>query len=202
MPDAPDRMLPLTVLMPEHLGDLGPKMRECSEQERRFVYALVITGGRPQDAARAAGYGGKSELREQRESAIRASASQLMRRERVLEAINEEAKKRLRAGALLAASVLTELLDPASGLSAKDRKSAAVEMLDRAGLVVQQKVEITTKNETEAQVVREIEALAKGLGLDPSRLLGHATTSEPVDAEFEVVQTSPFKPPPELEDIL
>jgi phage terminase small subunit len=187
----------LIVPVPE-TREMGPCMRECTEMERRFIYALTICGGKAVDAALAAGYGAKSQTREQREDAARQAAYALMGRERVLNALNEEAKKRLRSGALIAADRLLELIhDPT--LSKKDLARVTFELLDRAGLVVQQKVEVTHKTEKEQHVVDEITKLAKGLGLDPTRLLGQRAEMI-VDAEFTEVK--PRGDPTGLEDIL
>lgn len=197
------RRLPISVPIPEE-GSLGPKMRKLTERERKFVYAMVVCGGDGIDAALAAGYGEKSDTEEQQVNAARQASFALARRERVQDAIVEEAKKRLTAGAMLAADRLITLLE-SGGLSARDEARVAVELLDRAGLVVQQKVEVVHKDEKQKEVVAEIMELAKHLGLDPTRLLGHNGPSRTIDAVFEVVDPEPaFKPtiPSELEDIL
>jgi phage terminase small subunit len=170
-------------------------MRECTDMERAFIYAMVICGGDANQAAIAAGYGAKSDTREQREAAARQAAHGLLTRERVLRAIAEETRKRLRAGAMIAAEKLIASLNDAN-LSAKDKQRAQLELLDRAGLVVEQKVEVTHKSEGEKHVVAEIEKLAKTLGLDPTKLLGHHRANEiPVDVEFTEI-------PAGLEDII
>ena len=176
----------ITVHIPEY-RQLGPKMRECTQQERAFIYAIVICGGDYTEAALAAGYGKKSDTRELARDAAQQAAYNLLRRERVLEAISEEAKKRLRSGALIAADKLLTLLnDP--NLSAKDKARVASELLDRAGLVVAQKIEVEHKSEKEAEVVGQITQLAKELGLDPARLLGHGAPQIVTDAEFTEVR--------------
>lgn len=193
---APSAYTTVTVAIPPHT-DQGPKMRQCTEMERVFIYAMVECGGDATQAAFAAGYGKKSDTREQQINACRQAGYNLLRRERVLDAMQEEAKKRLYSMGMIAANNLAALLnDP--GLSAKDRFRANVEALDRAGLVVQQKVEVTHKDEKDANVVAEIRKLASDLGLDPSRLLGQAKGSNVVDAEFTVVRS----PTEGLEDIL
>lgn len=173
-------------------------MRACTPMERAFIYALVACGGNYTDAALAAGYGAKSDTREQRLASAQQSGANLMRRERVLEAVNEEAKKRLRSGALLAANRLIELLQNDS-LTPKDRFRAATEVLDRAGLVVQQRVEVTHKTEKEDELIAEITALATKVGLDPKALLGY-DPPKITDAEF--VSVVRLDIPAELEDIL
>lgn len=187
----------ITLIIPEG-RELGPRMRECTDMERAFIYAMVTCGGDANQAALAAGYGKKSDTRDQREAAARQAAHSLLTRERVLLAIAEETRKRLRAGAMIAAERLIASLDDPN-LSAKDKQRAQLEMLDRAGLVVEQKLEVTHHTEKEAHVVDQITKLAKNLGLDPSKLLGQARANEKiVDAEFTVVRD----PREGLEDLL
>ncbi len=157
--------------------ELGTAMRELSLPQRAFVSAYVQNGGiNETDAAFRAGYGPTPEEAGQR-------APVLLRSPRILAAIREEADKRLKSGAVLAASVLVEVArDPLH----RDRYKAAVELLNRAGLVVEGVSRVIVEDHrTEEEIVRRITDLSEKLGIDPKRLLG----SDVVDAEFTEVPT-------------
>ena len=69
--------------------------------EQAYVQALMDTGGKSHaEAARIAGYAAGS---------AHVSAHYLDRRPRVIEAIKEEAQRRLNAGAILAASAMVDV---------------------------------------------------------------------------------------------
>lgn len=166
-------------------GTLGPAMQQLNPMQRAFVFALVESGGNASRAAAAAGYGQNSETKEQRSMAQRYAGWRLTHDENVLAAIKEEAEKRLHSGALIAASALLEMVvDPTS----KWRYKAAVELLNRSGLIVATEHKVTVNHTTsDAAMVKRIEELANGLGLDPKKLLGSAGI-DIIDAEFTEVE--------------
>jgi phage terminase small subunit len=131
------------------------------------------------EAARLAGY----------KTGHKQEAYRLMRNPRVLEAIREEAGKRLQASALLGAMVLEEIaLDPLH----KDRLKAATELLNRGGMQLVEKHEHIVKDERNAaELVQFIKSMAQKNNLDPRKLLGQA---EPVEAEFTEVPCTDEKP--------
>lgn len=178
-------------------GQLGPAMRALNPQQRVFVYGLVELGGNATGAAAAAGYGQDSPTLEQRRNAQRVRGYQLSHDPKVLAAIKEEAEKRLNSGALIAASALLEMVtDPLS----KFRYKAAVELLNRSGLIVETQHRVTVEHTgSDKEMIDRIKQLAGGLGIDPVRLLGSAGVI--IDADFTEVtpaQTSTAG----LEDIL
>lgn len=131
---------------------MGEAMLLCTSGERAFVVALVISGGQDQSlAAFQAGHGTTKEIAAQ-------SATQMMRRPRVLAAIREEADRRLRSGALLASSALYEII---ADTKHKDRFKASVEVLNRAGMLVETHHRITVDNDTRSvdQIKKEVELL-------------------------------------------
>lgn len=171
----------------------GPAMSACTDQERRFVIALLETGARDATKAAAmAGYGadtyGKGEGKSQNGTS-KIAAYRLSHRPRVQAAIREEADKRIRAGAILGASVVMEIaMNPLH----KDQYKAAVELMNRSGLIVETKhtVEVTDNRTTNGLLAR-VHELAARLQLDPRKLLGQAAGTMPVlDAEYEEVEGS------------
>lgn len=165
-------------------ADLGPAMLALNAGQRRFVVALLETGATDNTAAAGlAGYGGT-------EGSRRVAAWHLAHNPKVQAAIKEEADRRLRAGALLAASALVEI---AGDMRHKDRFKAAVELLNRAGLIVQTEHKVIVEdNRLTQEIEAGIVALANRLNIDPVKLLGQGVpspqkTAEVVDAEYSEV---------------
>src|SRR6516162_9674994 len=90
-------------------GEYGPFMRALSAKQRAFVEFLILeppTVGAQTRAARKAGYGtGRTTP-----TIMAKISSRLIRNEKVLAGINEEARKLLRAGGLEATKALLALL--------------------------------------------------------------------------------------------
>ncbi len=154
--------------------DLGPAMRQLNGSQQQFVIAMLETGARnATEAARIAGYGGEHP------NSVRTAASNLMRNTRVMAAMREEADKRLNSGAILAASALIEIAgDPLD----KNRFKAAVELLNRAGLIVETRHRVVVSdNRTTEEIQQTILQLAKQNGVDPRIYLGTLATSVTVE---------------------
>ncbi len=177
------------VFVPEH-HLLGPAMQKCNPLQQRFVIALLETGARDNtEAARLAGYSPTSR------KSLHAQGWTTAHNPNVMAAIREEADKRLQSGALLAASVLVEICrDPLD----KNRFKAAVELLNRAGLIVETRHRVVvTDNRTKEQMENDILAMAKAQGVDPRQLLGNAASEivarrakqsdQTIEGEFEEV---------------
>jgi phage terminase small subunit len=162
-------------LVPRNEDELGPHMLALTVSQRAFVSAYVEKGGQNQaEAAREAGYGNTP-------SSTANTASTLLRNPKILGAIREEADKRLKSGAILAASVLVEI---AMNPQHRDQYKAAVELLNRAGLVVEGVSRVIVEDHrTVEEIERRIRNLAEKVGIDPERLLG---TVE--DVEYEEVE--------------
>lgn len=162
-------------------------MTALEPQQRAWVLAYLETGCRSAtEAARLAGYapGGAPQ-------SVRMAGHRLKNDEKVLAAIKELAEKRVKSGAYLAMSVLREIAEDPTH---KDRFKAAVEMLNRAGMIVVQKQEVEHKHLMDArEVAAGIRQFAKELGLDETKLLGAAGYT---DVDFEVV--SPISDTPQL----
>lgn len=170
---------PQTITLGMSEDDFGPAMRELSEAQRAFVIAYAEQGGvNGAEAARKAGYGNNAMTSAQ-------AAYLMLRKRNILDAIREVADERLRAGAILAASVLVEVADSKFD---KNRFKSAVELLNRAGLVVEGVSRVIVEdNRTNAQIERRVVDLANKLGIDPMQLLGRA---EATDADYEVIDGS------------
>lgn len=168
-------------------GDLGDAMLQLSVPMRAFVTAMMETGGQGEGrAAYLAGYGGTID-------SAKVAASRMMRMPTVLAAIREEADRRLRSGGILAASALVEI---ANDMKHKDRFKAAVELLNRSGLLVEQTHRVIHEDHrSDAEIERAVANLATKYGIDPAKLLGTAAAKisvGAVDAEFvEITEAMP-----------
>lgn len=181
-------------------------MQKCSPRERALVYAVVELGMNQTQAGLAAGYGANSETTKQAKAAAAVGATTALGRHHVQEAVKEEVVKRAVTSTPLAMGVLIDIAKNPT-VSPAVRERCAGQILDRGGLVVRQKLDVTTTDETAEGVRREIAAFAKELGLAPERLLGYKPANV-VDAEFEEVKPWPTEDgpligvPPELEGVI
>jgi phage terminase small subunit len=177
-------------------GKPGAAMATLTPRQREFVRAMLETGARDHTlCARMAGFTGD-------DNTMRVTAHRLAHDDKVLAALKEEADKRIRSGAVLGASVLSEI---AMNPTHKDQLKAAIELLNRAGLITatlhkhEHAHVVSTSADEKAQIASIVEKAAR-LGIDPRKLLGGIV----VDAEFEEVQKpdTPAAGTEGLEDIL
>lgn len=104
--------------------DLGPRMLALTPQQRRFVIGWIGTRGKSgARAAKAAGYSDEGE-------ACKVRAHGLLRNEKVLAALKEEADRRLDSIAIMAVLGLEDLL---GSKNPKVRQIAIDSALDRTG---------------------------------------------------------------------
>jgi len=166
----------ITIIEPD--DDYGPEMSCLNEQQRRFVYHYLQTGGMDATAsAIAAGY-------TQNRAAAQVTAHRLTHNKRIINAVREEADRRLRMGAILASSTLIQI---ASDPMHKDQFRAACRILDQAGLLIEHKQTIEVKHTvSEKEKIEKVKVLAEQLGIDPVKLLGQAGVA--IDAEFTPVK--------------
>jgi hypothetical protein len=159
----------------------GPAMAALPEQRRRFVLALVNQTGRwsRTAAAREAGYSANSY------GALRHRAYCLAHDERVIAGIQEETRRRLDStGAVIGAGVLIGIANNPKE-SAKERRAAAVALLDRSGFGPMYEQRVTVRHEDAASKLERLKDLAALLGIDlaafaganlqPVKLIEHAT---------------------------
>ena len=163
----------------------GPAMRACNDRQRRFVISLLETGSDNYTlAARMAGYSGTG-------NTISVTAYRLSHDPKIQAAIQEEAKRRIQAGLILATSTLMVHVKNAD---AKVSLKAIEMILNRGGIHAQSEHKVTVEHTmNEDEMVRSIQVMAKQMGVDPAKLLGDAgyaltDQSNVVEGEFvEVV---------------
>jgi len=163
---------------------MGPAMRALATNQMR-AFVIELQDGPDLNysrAARAAGYGGKGSD----DQVVWNAAYRLAHNPKVIEAINEEAHRRLGASAGWTVSQLINL-----GQSAKsdsDKRGALKDILDRIpgfGTKTEHNVNVTHKDERSTrELLLTAAALAKQLGIaGPMKLLNGPV----VDAEFKTV---------------
>lgn len=153
---------PSEVVIEEH----GPAMLALTEPQRSFVLHYCDTGGiNAGEAARRAGYGNNKDSQT-------VTASRMLRQPRILAALREVADRRLKAGAIMAASAIVEIAGDALH---RDRFKAATELLNRAGLVVEGVSRVIVEDHrTPEEIERRIRDLAERLGIDANKILGQS----------------------------
>src|SRR5262245_10298217 len=110
---------------------LGPAMLALNERQRAFVAAFIELGGKSATmAARCAGYLFASE------QSLRVQAHKLAHDPKIIAAIEEEAARRLAGGIALATTALIKI---ASDPKHKDQFRACVELLNRAGMILEKR---------------------------------------------------------------
>lgn len=156
------------------IDEHGPAMLDLTEPQRMFVLHYANTGGvNAAEAARKAGYGNSADSQA-------VTASRMLRQPRILAALREVADRRLKSGAILAASAIVEIAnDPLH----RDRFKAATELLNRAGLVVEGISRVIVEDHrTVEEIERRVRDLAVRVGIDPEKLLGQ---SQIINGDFE-----------------
>jgi phage terminase small subunit len=163
---------------------LGPKMLALSPRHRAFVIGLLMNRGNQTRAAALAGYSTASS------QGLRVVAHRVAHREDVQEAIQEEAKRRINATAIMATERIVEALDDGDP---RIRLKAAKQILDSTGLgaVFKHEHHVEVESKTTRELLDFIKGAAREQGLDPKKLLGSAGVPQDViDAEFEEVVSS------------
>jgi phage terminase small subunit len=160
--------------------ELGPAMAALNERQRAFVMAMIEHPGITQArAAELAGYKNSP-------GGMKVHGHYCAHNPAVQAAIREEAGKRLNSASLLAANVLVEILG-SDDIPAKERLKAAGMLLDRTGFAAVQKIDVTRKDESGANVLDQIKRLAEKLSVPVQQLLNKPAPPV-VDAEFSEVK--------------
>jgi phage terminase small subunit len=145
---------------------LGPAMLALSERRRAFVIKYLEMGVKANatEAARLAGYVD--------DPTAKVSAHRLLHDERVIAAIQEEARKRLQAGTLVATAYVLEVITDEKA-DPKDRLKASLALMDRGGLPGQSEHQVTvTRKVDRAEVIADIRRVCASFGMDPAIALG------------------------------
>jgi phage terminase small subunit len=156
--------------------EFGPKMQVLNDRQKRFVLALVEDPMMSKaEAARVAGY---SDVKE----GCKVRACELMQDKRVVDALHEQAGKRLWSVSLKAAAKVENMID------SEDEKvalKASLAVLDRVGWAAQQNINInqTVTDHSGKGILKRIEELADRLGVPTAGLLGKPV----VEGEFSEV---------------
>ena len=171
-------------------------MRACTERQRLFVLNLLEYGDDNfTRAAQAAGYSDPGA----HSNTIHSTAYRLAHDPRVQEAYQEESKKRLNSGLILATSSLVQHVKSAD---AKVSLKAIEMILNRGGLHAQSEHKVTVAHTlTDEEIVANTIMMARAMGIDPALMLGQAGYKMPaiedhsgqampevVDAEFEEIK--------------
>lgn len=160
-------------------AQLGPAMLALNPRQRAFVIAMCeVPMGTQEQWAHAAGYGGASA------DSCRTIGHRLAHDERILAAVDEEARRRFRSGGILAVS---RVMDLVKSNDEKIALRAALGLLDRTGLHALTEIKSTIGlGEDEKKLIASVIRNAAVFGLDPRALLGRAGVT--VDAEFKVIE--------------
>lgn len=151
----------------------GKAMAALSDQQRAFVLRLMELGPTKKAAVKAskdAGFAGQN------------YGYELMRDERILAAIREESTKALAGAALLGVKVMVEI---AQDKDHKDRYKAAKDLAAINGFTAEQRIVVEHISQDSKQMIDEIRAMAKELGLDPQKLIRGAGI---IEGEFTEVE--------------
>lgn len=156
--------------------DLGPAMRKLTELQRKFVIAMFETGiSKVGVLAGIAGYAGD-------EGALRSQGHTLSRNPRVLDAIQEEGKNRLKSFGIIATNKLVEI---AVNDERKDQLKAIEMILNRSGLHAVAETRSFNVNANiggDGGQMGRLKAACEKLGLNVKDVLTKANMV--VDAEF------------------
>jgi hypothetical protein len=162
--------------------DCGPAMRQCTQIQRRFIIALFGIGpgvkGAHQRAALMAGDYTST-------NAASVSASRWMDNPTVIAALNEYTANKLRAAGIIGYQALMDVAQDTSPANTGHRVKAGVELLNRAGHIVETVSRVTVEHDIPSDtrtLLEEIKALAN----DPE--VRKALAAPVIDAEFVEVE--------------
>lgn len=174
----------------DHPRNFGPHMKALTPAQQRFVIAVLQLGSTNYTrAAIAAGY---------KQTAAKFAAYRLAHHEKVILALNEEAKRRLQASAPMAISELVKIAEET--VDGKIKLKAIEMILNRTGhhALSEHRVDVQ-HSYSDPDAIARIRSLAMQLGMDPIKLLGTAgvkmdDTGQVIDGEFTEVTTEEDEP--------
>lgn len=168
----------------EDLSTYGPAMQALTPKQRAFVEAYMEhPTWIPRQLAELAGYSATSR------NSITVYSHRLMKDERILAAMNEEAGKRLKTGGLIGVAAVVKI---ALNESHKDHLKAALALMNRTGFheLSEHKITVDDKRpQTKREIIEATKNVLAELGMsadEASKFLTKAA-NEPIEVEFEEV---------------
>ena len=146
-------------------ADLSPEMRALSDKQRKFVWAMLETGGSDHTAAaRMAGCA---------EAGVRVRAFEMTHNPKVLAALKVEAVKRMGAAAMGVTAMVVETAMNRNE-STGDRLKAAAMVMDRVGMpaVAERHVVVQDDRRTREELMKELLRIARDVEVPVARLAG------------------------------
>lgn len=163
---------------------MGEAMLALNERQRAFVRECVANPlAQGTLLAKRAGYTGTH-------NSVKVHAHALRHNPRVLAAIEEETRKRVRFGGLIGIAGLIKLAsDPKHPYHGR----ACEALADRGGFAVQTQHKVTVEHRgmSATGMVEKIKQIAAELGVNPASLLGQNAPAEP---EMKVIEHQPVEP--------
>lgn len=153
----------------------GKAMASLPEQQRAFVLRLMELGPTKKAAAKAAGDVGFHPV----------YGYELMRDERVLMAIREEATKCLAGAVLVGVKTMVEI---AQDKDHKDRYKAAKDLAGLNGFTTEQRIVVEHIPSDSKEKIKQIRAMATEIGIDPQLLIAQSGI---VEGDFTEVEDEP-----------
>mgnify|MGYP001559816821 CR=1 FL=1 len=150
----------------------GRGMSALDTRKRAFVVAMMEQGINPKSAGVAAARCGFTPNH----------GYKLMRDPAIIQALREEATKRMAGAALVGVNVMLEI---AQTIGHKDQYKAAKDLAAINGFTAEQRIVVEHISEDSKAQLRQIREMATQLGMDPKQLIEAAGI---IDAEFEEVK--------------
>ena len=155
--------------------ELGPAMSVLTAKQRAFVRAVVsnpLTSGA--NLAREAGYSDHMDR-------AKVAAHLLFHNEKVLEAIEEETRKRVRFGGAIGVAGLIKM---AANSDHPDHFRACASLADRGGFAAKTEHKVLVEHVDHGRMAEIAATLAKELGLDRMKLIG----GNVIEGKAEIVE--------------
>lgn len=153
----------------------GKAMASLPDQYRDFVLRLMELGPTKKAASKAASDVGFTPLH----------GYKLMRDERVLMAIREEATKQLAGGVLIGVKRMIEI---AQDKDHKDSYKAAKDLAGLNGFTTEQRIVVEHIPSDSKEKIKQIRAMATEIGIDPQLLIAQSGI---VEGDFTEVEDEP-----------
>lgn len=146
-------------------GEYGPAMAVLTEKQRAFVAAAISNPTAPaNELCKLAGY-------QNSENGQRVNGHRLMHDERILAAIEEEARKRVRLGGVIGIEGLIAIATNTHAEDA-DRLKACIALADRGGFGARTEHKVTVERVDDGRVLELAARFAAEFRLGNAKLIG------------------------------